>query len=88
MLLIYGEARGNAMLAHGLYADRFPRRRLPNERTFAFNVQQFREFGFFEMNTRYIDRQHEERVLDAEDDILEEMENNSHISTQRIVTHN
>lgn len=84
MVLVYGEARGNAALARRLFRERWPYRRLPNERTFENVVRHLREFGSFEMNTTDIGRQRKNETLEVEEVILQEIENRPEISTRRL----
>jgi hypothetical protein len=45
MVLLYGEALGNAVEARRLYTERFPNRRIPDSRTFSATVQRVRDHG-------------------------------------------
>lgn len=47
MHLLYGEARGNSLLAQRLYGQRFPNRELPNHKIFVKINQNLRETGSF-----------------------------------------
>jgi hypothetical protein len=69
-LLIYDEARGHSEPARQIYGERLPQRILPNARTFVNVVQHLRNFGRFERNKRDLDRQRQDRILVAEEDIL------------------
>lgn len=50
MLLIYGEAGKNGRLARELYAEQYPKRRIPSERIFARIEQRLRETGKLSAN--------------------------------------
>jgi hypothetical protein len=52
-----------------IYRERLPQRILPNARTFVNIVQHLRNFGRFYLNKRDLDRQREDRILVAEEDI-------------------
>lgn len=84
MIMLYGEARGNAAGAKRLYEERFPGRRIPDARTFTRTVQRLRESGSLKMNTRDIGSTESDRRLDAEDDVLERVEANPGVSTRRL----
>jgi hypothetical protein len=51
MVLLYGEALGNAVEARRLYTERFPNRRIPDSRTFSATVQRVRDHGKFDSPT-------------------------------------
>ena len=71
--IIYGRANGNALEAVRLYAEAFPNRRHPNNRTFTRIHQRLWENGSF----RHQDDHVEERVL-------ERVDVNSGTSTRRV----
>lgn len=68
MIMIYGEAHGNAAAAQRIYRERFPDRNTPNPRTFTAISQRLRETGSFTRKNeggRPRDGQNEEqRILD------------------------
>jgi hypothetical protein len=74
MIMLYGEAGGNAAGAKRLYEERFPGRCIPDARTFTRTVQRLRESGNFKMNTRDIGSSESDRRLDAEEEVLERVE--------------
>lgn len=45
MVMIYGEARGNAREATRIYAERYPNRNVPDHRTFSSTYRRLRETG-------------------------------------------
>ena len=47
MFLMYEQALGNSFGAQRLYHETFPKRRLPNHKTFAAVVQRLQENGKF-----------------------------------------
>jgi hypothetical protein len=69
-------------LARRIYGERFPQKILPKARTSDVNVvQHLRDFRRFEINKRYLDRQREDRIFVAEEEILHEIENRLRTST-------
>jgi hypothetical protein len=47
-------------------------------------MHDLRDFGSFDMNKRDLDRQREDRILAAEEEILHEIENQPRTSTRRL----
>ncbi|KAJ3654315.1 hypothetical protein Zmor_013510 [Zophobas morio] len=76
MVLMYGQALGNSLA--------FPERRLPNHKTFANVVQRLRENGKFQPRFSDRGRERTERTLDAEEEILNVVENDPGISIRRL----
>jgi hypothetical protein len=79
MVLIYGEVRGNSELARQIYGEK---RYFPMHEKFVNVVQHLRDFGRFEMNKRDLGRQQEYHILIAEEEIHQEIENQSRTSTR------
>jgi hypothetical protein len=79
MVLIYGEVRGNSELARQIYGEK---RYFPMHENFVNVVQHLRDFGRFEMNKRDLGRQQEYHILIAEEEIHQEIENQSRTSTR------
>ncbi|KAJ3661726.1 hypothetical protein Zmor_006113 [Zophobas morio] len=84
MVLMYGQALGNSLEARRLYQEAFPERRLPNHKTFANVVQRLRENGKFQPRFSDRGRERTERTLDAEEEILNVVENDPGISIRRL----
>ena len=72
---------GNAKLTRELWIERFPNRAIPCARTFTSVVQHLRDYGTFKLQSH--DRGHG-RILQAEEQILERVEEESDINTRRI----
>jgi hypothetical protein len=85
VVLIYGGARGHSALTRQIYGERFLQRILPSARTFVNVVQHLRDFGRLEMNKRDLGRQREDRILFAEEETLQEIENQP--STRHLANH-
>lgn len=82
MMLIYGEARQNSLLARRLYAERYPARRLPTPRLFVRIVQRLRDTGYVQPNRgRGGGRQHQHDNM--VNDILDAVHAEPTISTRR-----
>lgn len=84
MVLMYGRALGNGLRAQRLYRAAFPLRRLPDHRTFSAIVQRLRETGNLRPNSADRGRDRTVRVLDAEPNILNLVEENPGISVRRL----
>ncbi|KAJ3646295.1 hypothetical protein Zmor_023887 [Zophobas morio] len=84
MVLIYGEARGNAEEARRIYMERFPQRLAPAAGTFIKNVQHLRDHGTFKPQTQDRGRVRTRRILDVEPQILHTVEAEPGISTRRL----
>ncbi|KAJ3662341.1 hypothetical protein Zmor_006695 [Zophobas morio] len=84
MVLMYGQALRNSLEARRLYQEAFPERRLPNHKTFANVVQRLRENGKFQPRFSDRGRERTERTLDAEEEILNVVENDPGISIRRL----
>jgi hypothetical protein len=69
------------------YGERFPQKILPYARTFVNVVQHLRDFGRFEMNTRDLGRERDDRILVVEEEILHEIENHPRTSTRGFANH-
>lgn len=84
MLLIYGEAGMSGRAARKLYAERFPKRRIPSANTFARIEQRLRETGKLTVNrwdtggTRHV------RTPNFEEKVLAEVRNDPDASVRTI----
>ncbi|KAJ3651884.1 hypothetical protein Zmor_017888 [Zophobas morio] len=76
-------AHGNARLAHELWIERFPKRAIPYARGFPSVVQNLQDHGTFKPQTHDRDCDRIERILLAEEQILEHVEKEP-ISTRRL----
>ncbi|KAJ3639158.1 hypothetical protein Zmor_004029 [Zophobas morio] len=74
MVMLYGVADGNSSLACELWIERFPNRAIPCARTFTSVVQHLRDHGTFEPQTHERGRGRTERILQADEHILEHVE--------------
>ena len=84
MVMLYGVADGNVRLAPELWIERFPNRAIPCARTFTSVVQHLRDHGSFKPQTHDRGRDRTERILQAEEQILERVEEKPDISTRRL----
>lgn len=84
MVLMYGRALGNGREAQRLYRETFPDRAVPDHHTFAATVQHLRDNGEYRPQTINRGRQRTPRVLDAEPEILNIVEENPSISVRRL----
>lgn len=85
MLLIYGEAHQNSAAASRLYAERFPNRIRPNPQRFTTLVIRAREFGVLQPRQGLGGGPgRHQRILDAEEEILNLAEEDPSTSTRRI----
>ena len=78
MHLMYGRAFGNSHEAQRLYGEAFPQRRLPDHRTFTAIDQRLRENGTFTPKTADWGLGRTERILHAETEILDIVEEEPH----------
>ena len=76
-------ADGNARLVLELWIERFPNRAIPCARTFTSVVQHLRDHGTFKPQSHDRGRDRTERILQAEEEILEYVEEDSDNSTRR-----
>ena len=76
--MFYGVVVGIARLTRELWIERFSSRAIPGARTFTSVVQHLRDHGTFKPQTQDRGRFRTERILEAEEQILEA---ESHIST-------
>ena len=83
MVILYGVADGNARLTGELWIERFPNRAYPCARTFASVVQLLWEHGTLKFQVHDCARDRTERILQAEAQILERVEEEPDISTRR-----
>lgn len=85
MMLIYGEVRCNAAAASRLYAERFPGRPRPSPQQFTHLIIRARETGNLQTRQgRDGGPGRHQRILDAEEHVLNLAEENPSISTRRI----
>ena len=83
-IMLYGEADGNRRLARELWIEGFPNRAIPCARTFTSVVQHLEDHGTFKLQTHDRGRDRTERILQAEEQILERVEEEPDISTRRL----
>ena len=74
MVMLYGVVDGNVRLARELCIDRFPNRAIPCARIFTSVVQHFRHHGTFKPQTHDRCLVKTEKILQAEEQILERVE--------------
>ncbi|KAJ8910719.1 hypothetical protein NQ315_005893 [Exocentrus adspersus] len=85
MILVYGEAHQNSELASRMYAQRFPTRFTPAPRRFVTLIQRARDSGNLQPNRgRDGGRNSPDRIIHAEDQILELVRANPTRSTRSI----
>lgn len=84
MHLMYGLAYCNRAEARRLYAEHFPHRRLPNEKTFERLHNRLRETGSFKPRARDRGRPRTARTLRLEERVLHRVEEEAGDSTRRI----
>lgn len=85
MLLIYGECGQNAAAAQRLYAERFPNRHAPAATRFVTLVQRARDTGEIRSHRgRDGGPGRPLRVINAEEDILNLVEEDPFLSTRQI----
>ncbi|KAJ3666799.1 hypothetical protein Zmor_002230 [Zophobas morio] len=75
MIKLYGVADGNSV-------ERVPNSAIPCTRTFTSVVQHLRDHGTFKPQTQDLSRGRTERILQAEEQILERDEQDPDISTR------
>ena len=75
---------GVAGMARELWIERFPNRAIPCARTFTSVVQHLEDHGTFKLQTHDRGRDRTERILQAEEQILERVEEEPDISTRRL----
>lgn len=80
IILTYGETLCNAAAAQRRYGEKYPRRRLPNARTFIAVNRRLRETG----SARASGHAAGGRRLDIDEDVLDSVVENPRISTRRI----
>ncbi|KAJ3666370.1 hypothetical protein Zmor_001814 [Zophobas morio] len=81
MVIFYGIADGNARLSRELWIEHFPNRAISCARTFTSMVQHLRYHGTFKPQTHNLNRNRTERILQAEKQILDRVEEDPNIST-------
>ena len=72
--MLYGATDGKAKLARELWIERFLNRAIPCARTFTSVVQHLWDHGTFKPQTHDRARDRTERILQAEEQILERVE--------------
>ena len=80
MVMLYGVADGNAKLARELWTKRFPNHAIPCVWTLTSVVQHLRDHGTFKSQTHDRGRGRTERIQQAEEQILERVEEEPDIS--------
>lgn len=81
---MYGMANGNSLLAQALYREKYPIRRVPNDRTFAAIHRRLRETGQFKPIRADAGRPMHENINNIDDRILQKVNNNPEISLRRL----
>ncbi|KAJ8980142.1 hypothetical protein NQ317_014636 [Molorchus minor] len=84
IVLMYGECRHNIQATRRLYQDRFPQRRQPSRQTVLSTVQRLRDTGSVIPSFEGRGRERPQRILQAEDAILELMDEDPTLSTNDI----
>ncbi|GAB1867694.1 Transposase-like protein [Camponotus japonicus] len=85
MHFMYGRANGNALEAHRLYAQNFPKREIPSNRIFAKLHQRLRDIGMFGKNAGDSGRPRSISTPEVEEEILAMVQKeNPGISIRRI----
>ena len=74
MVVLHGVTNGNARLDLELWIERFPNRAILCTRTFTSTVQHLGDHSTFERETHDRGRDRMERILQAEEQILERVE--------------
>jgi hypothetical protein len=74
MVLLYGEALGNAVEARRLYTERFPNRTIPDSRTFSATVQRVGDHRKFDSPTHDLGGPRSDHVFEIELEILQAIE--------------
>lgn len=83
----YGLADGSINEAQRLYQDAFPTRRIPDRRTFATAHRRLMDHGSFSQSATCVGnvgRPREIRAENAEEQILNRIENDPHVSTRQL----
>ncbi|GFV41563.1 uncharacterized protein TNCV_3627151 [Trichonephila clavipes] len=81
---IYGVADGNVLEVRGLYMERFPSRRLTNQKTFERLHQRLRETGSFVSGMYDAGRTRSARTPEFEEHVLREIEEQPETSTRTL----
>jgi hypothetical protein len=84
MVLLYGEAIGNAVEARRLHTERFPNRRIPDSRTFSATVQRVGDHRKFDSLTHDLGGPRSDHVFEIEPEILQAIEEESNLSIRRL----
>ncbi|KAJ8962876.1 hypothetical protein NQ318_001284 [Aromia moschata] len=85
IVLCYGAFGNNALQAQRRYQQMFPNRQVPDVRTFVSTVQRLRDYGSFAPRVHDRGRRtRSRRVMDAEEQILEAVEDDPSLSTRRL----
>lgn len=84
MHFIYGQADGNALEAVRRYQARYPNRRQPSANTFSRLHQRLHETGVLQPKFADCGRYRTQRITDAEDDILQMVDEDPSLSTRNI----
>ncbi|KAJ8943798.1 hypothetical protein NQ318_012443 [Aromia moschata] len=84
IVLCYGASGNNALQAQRRYQQMFPNRQVPDVRTFVSTVQRLRDYGSFAPGVHDRGRTRSRRVMDAEEQILEAVEDDPSLSTRRL----
>jgi hypothetical protein len=83
MVLLYGEALGNAVEARRLYTERLPNRRIPDSRTFSVTVQRVADHRRFDSPTHDLGGPRSDQVFEIEPEILQAIEEEPNVSIRR-----
>ncbi|KAJ8954712.1 hypothetical protein NQ318_011405 [Aromia moschata] len=84
IVLCYGASGNNALQAQRRYQQMFPNRQVPDVRRFVSTVQRLRYYGSFAPRVHDRGRTRSRRVMDAEEQILEAVEDDPSLSTKRL----
>jgi len=84
IILTYGAANGNSTKAARIYRERFPRRRIPDSKTFVRQYQRLRDFGIQSGRPGNVGRTRGLRMLDIEQEVLDIVHQNPQISQPRL----
>ncbi|KAJ3654615.1 hypothetical protein Zmor_013790 [Zophobas morio] len=84
MVMFYSVDDGNDRLARELWIERFPDHVILCAQTFTSVVQHLRDHCTFKPQTHDRARDRTERILQAEEQILERVEEEPNISTRRL----
>lgn len=83
IVLIYGETGGNLNRSRRVYADRFPNRRIPSHTVIRNTIQNLRDRGEFRSNYEGRGRVRGRRLLNAEEVLLNMVEETPELSTRQ-----